>query len=138
MKNTKQIVANIITLIVLVSLVAYIVLAFIYPNITLNPGADLSGGISKSLVAFTVTFIVLICVTGSIYALKLITERPPKPAKVQKKEEDDLLIAAITAAVQAFESEHPAAKKGFVVKEYKTPSQWGKLTKEEYENGAAI
>lgn len=121
----------------LVSLVVYIVLAFIYPNITLNPGADLSGGISKSLVAFTVTFIVLVCVTCSIYVLKYITERPPKSAKVQKKEEDDLLIAAITAAVQAFESTNPA-KKGFVVKEYKTPSTWGKLTKEEYENGAAI
>lgn len=138
MKNTKQIVANIITLIVLVSLIVYIVLAFIYPNITLNPGANLSEGISKSLVAFTVTFIVLICVTASIYGLKLLTERPQKPAKVQKKEEDDLLIAAITAAVQAFESEHPA-KKGFVVKEYKSPSSgWGKLSKEEYENGVAI
>ena len=137
MKNTKQIVANIITLIVLVSLVVYICLAFIYPNITLNPGADLSGGISKSLVAFTVTFIVLIAVTGSIFVLKFITERPQKPAKVQKKEEDDLLIAAITAAVQAFETELP--KKGFVVREYKSASSsWSKLTKEEYENGAAI
>lgn len=137
MKNAKQIIANIITLIVLVSLIVYIVLAFIYPNISLNPGADLSGGISKSLVAFTVTFIVLICVTASIYGLKLITEKPQKPAKVQKKEEDDLLIAAITAAVQAFESANPA-RKGFVVKEYKTPSSWGKQTKQEYENGVAI
>lgn len=137
MKNTKQIIANIITLIVLVSLIVYIVLAFIYPNISLNPDADLSGGISKSLVAFTVTFTVLICVTASIYGLKLITEKPQKPAKVQKKEEDDLLIAAITAAVQAFESANPT-KKGFVVKEYKTPSSWGKQTKQEYENGVAI
>jgi Na+-transporting methylmalonyl-CoA/oxaloacetate decarboxylase gamma subunit len=104
--STGQIIANIVTGLVLIGLTVFIITSYI-----LDP-AKYGEGVTKGLVAFTTTFIILLVVTASIYLIKTITERfsgngtsakSPGSTTGNKGKSDKIMAAVIAAAVHQFQ-----------------------------------
>ncbi len=147
----SQIVANIITGLVLLGLLAVQIVYYFQPK-TVGQETEYSRGITVSMVAFTVTFIVLIMVTLAIYATKALLERQvkekmapvmDKATKAIKKVtlmgapelEEPELTAVISAAILQFEADTSAKPVGldFIVKSLApAASSWKTQNLEDY------
>jgi Na+-transporting methylmalonyl-CoA/oxaloacetate decarboxylase gamma subunit len=135
--STGQIIANIITGLVLVGLMVFVVVSYI-----LDP-AKYGEGVTKGLVAFTTTFIILLVVTASIYLIKAITERfsgNGSSAKStgltsqNKGKSDKLMAAVIAAAINQFQFDsNGQIAVGFKVRElFDVNTPWTTFSKNDY------
>lgn len=135
--STGQIIANIVTGLILVGLMVFVVVSYI-----LDP-AKYGEGVTKGLVAFTTTFIILLVVTASIYLIKAITERfsgngasakGPGSATQNKGESDKIMAAVIATAVHQFQLDsNGQIAVGFRVRElFDVNTPWATFSKNDY------
>lgn len=140
--KTLQLISNIITALVLLGGTA-LATYYVVSKWTVFMPSDPS--VQKPLivgfVAFVVTFAVLILVTGCIYLLKSITDKPEKPqvttTKQDNQDEDAEIIAVMAAAIAAYNDDMTKKKPKleFRVREMNPcGSSWRIVAKDDFES----
>ncbi|HOO96527.1 MAG TPA: OadG family protein [Caldisericia bacterium] len=141
--KTLQLISNITTAVILLggtALATYFVISKWSVFMPSDPNAQKP--LIVGLVAFVVTFVVLILVTCCIYLLKSITDKPAKPqitvAPQDKVDEDIELVAVMATAIAAFNDDIAKVKRPkleFRVREMNPcGSSWRIVAKDDFES----